>query len=63
MDVSVNIHTERCCKKCGCEYGCDVPMKTTSDKPRIVCSVVNGSLNQSFSCGINDVCNKQGETQ
>lgn len=36
-----NVHTEHCCKNCGCKYG---------DKD---CPVVEGRLPQSFPCGNN----------
>ena len=57
----INVHTESCCKECGCKYGCDVPIRVTGE-PRIVCCVVNGDQDQSFACGINDVCIEKAKT-
>lgn len=40
-----DVHTEHCCKNCGCKYGEDED-----------CSVVRGTKKQSFKCGILKVC-------
>jgi len=39
-----NVHTEHCCKNCGCKYG------------EATCPVVTGSKVQSFPCGNLEVC-------
>jgi hypothetical protein len=38
-DKEKDVHTEHCCKYCGCKYGEDD-----------FCPVVNGRKSQSFSC-------------
>lgn len=48
-----DVHTEHCCKQCGCKYGeghPDGPFET------IGCSVVSGRLEQSYECGTLEVC-------
>ena len=47
VEVVRDVHTEHCCKHCGCKYGNEYSG----------CSVYSGSLEQSFKCGDNQVCN------
>lgn len=42
-----DVHTEHCCKLCGCKYGDDLK----DDDGYIGCSVVSGRKKQSYSCG------------
>jgi hypothetical protein len=52
-----DIHTEHCCKECGCKYGEDVEEESPfSDETFIGCSVVSGDLKQSYQCGKTSVC-------
>ena len=40
-----DVHTEHCCKNCGCKYG-----------EEDLCTVVRGIKKQSFECGTTGVC-------
>lgn len=46
MAKQKDIHTEHCCKSCGCKYGEDNS-----------CTVVVGAAGQTKACGKNDICN------
>jgi len=41
-----DVHTEHCCKLCGCKYGDD----TVDDEGYVRCSVANDSKKQTYPC-------------
>lgn len=52
-----DVHTEHCCKNCGCKYGEDQEVESMeSDEAFIPCSVVSGHRDQSYACGKTSVC-------
>ena len=44
LDDKEDVHTEHCCRRCGCRYG------------SLVCTVVNGVRKQSYGCGETNEC-------
>jgi hypothetical protein len=49
LDENRDVHTEHCCKTCGCKYGDDVP-RDGNDETDVGCSVVSGHRKQSYPC-------------
>ena len=52
-----DVHTEHCCRTCGCKYGDDHPQTDPeTGEEWIACTVVSGHRMQSFECGKTSVC-------
>ena len=52
-----DVHTEHCCKNCGCKYGDDAPNHRSDYPLDVDCTVKAGVRKQSNPCGKNGVCN------
>lgn len=56
MTDGKDVHTEHCCKNCGCKYGEDAPEMLEDGGQYIPCSVFANRLRQRLPCGQTLVC-------
>ena len=60
--MNKDVHTEHCCKNCGCKYGEDTPEYDPYYKEEYIeCSVVSGRKIQSYPCTTTSVCFDKNE--